>query len=360
VLLPIESLRQDGGTQPRAYITPDIAYEYGDEMQAGAKFPPVVVFYDGTDHWLADGFHRVEGAFSVGIEQIECDVRQGTVEDAQWLSFGVNALHGLRRNKDDKQRAVRAALAHPKASTMSDAQIAEHCGVSRKMIVEYRGLTCNRVTSRTGRDGRTINTANIGRRKEDIGAALEAVPHEEQRAVLSEGQKRVIERAKEVRTEKRKVRSTNTRPVTISASDMFVARLKEIIAIYERGSGTTVQTLSVIHGEDGDVVDIEIEAEIVAHLTREEESTAQKGEEALPPTKRQQIIENAAKQQMIRAISAIRGACAGLSEINVEALLSGCTARDLAEWAGIAAELAVALRAFGSQLTKCSGISHCA
>lgn len=60
-------LRRDGGTQPRAAINLDVACEYGDAMKSGAKFPPVVAFYDGTDYWLADGFHRVEGAFSVGV-----------------------------------------------------------------------------------------------------------------------------------------------------------------------------------------------------------------------------------------------------------------------------------------------------
>ena len=34
--------------------------------QQGAVFPPVIVFYDGTSYWLADGFHRVGATESLG------------------------------------------------------------------------------------------------------------------------------------------------------------------------------------------------------------------------------------------------------------------------------------------------------
>jgi hypothetical protein len=34
----------------------------------GAKFPPVVVFFDGTNHWLGDGFHRTCAAEVAGLK----------------------------------------------------------------------------------------------------------------------------------------------------------------------------------------------------------------------------------------------------------------------------------------------------
>lgn len=49
---------------------------------------------------------------------------------------------------------------------LSDAAIAEHVGVSDRMVARYRaGMTPkdSEPGSRTGRDGRTINTANIGK-----------------------------------------------------------------------------------------------------------------------------------------------------------------------------------------------------
>ena len=47
--LPISKLRLDGGTQPRAAIDFTAVDDYQDAMEAGAKFPPVTVFYDGTE-----------------------------------------------------------------------------------------------------------------------------------------------------------------------------------------------------------------------------------------------------------------------------------------------------------------------
>ena len=53
---------------------------------------------------------------------------------------------------------------------MSNVQIAEHVGVSKDTVAKYRTeleATCeiSKSETRTGRDGRTINTANIGKPK---------------------------------------------------------------------------------------------------------------------------------------------------------------------------------------------------
>jgi hypothetical protein len=66
------------------------------ELEVGLKFPPVTVFYDGADYWLADGFHRVTAALQADLKEIAADVHQGTREDAQWYSFSANKANGLR------------------------------------------------------------------------------------------------------------------------------------------------------------------------------------------------------------------------------------------------------------------------
>ena len=66
ILLPISSIRLDGGTQPRATINPQTVSDYMNDMDSGAEFPPVDVFYDGHNHWLADGFHRINAAEKAG------------------------------------------------------------------------------------------------------------------------------------------------------------------------------------------------------------------------------------------------------------------------------------------------------
>ncbi len=164
-----------GGMQPRVDIDMVVVDEYAAAMEAGAKFPPIVVFFDGKKHWLADGFHRWYAARKAKLDKfigreitILCDVRKGTLEDARWFSYSVNATHGLRRSNDDKRKAVVSALRHPKGAKMSDRQIAEHVGVSNHFVAKHRQEmeTTGNIpseTTRTGADGRTINTSNIGK-----------------------------------------------------------------------------------------------------------------------------------------------------------------------------------------------------
>lgn len=166
--LLISCIRLDGGTQPRAAIHAQTVSDYMKDMASGAEFPPVDVFYDGSNYWLADGFHRIKAAEKSGRDEIACEVHQGTQQDAQWYSFGANKGNGLRRTNQDKQRAVKAALQHPGGEGLSDGQIASHVGVSDQMVRNYRRRTeatpkVLKSAKRKGRDGRTINVANIGK-----------------------------------------------------------------------------------------------------------------------------------------------------------------------------------------------------
>jgi hypothetical protein len=94
----------------------------------------------------------------------------------------------LSNGGPDKQKAVKAALLHPNGAKMSDRQLAEYLGVADVTVGRHRKemestATLLQSTERTGRDGRTIDTSNIGKRKQDelspleIGLhALKAVP----------------------------------------------------------------------------------------------------------------------------------------------------------------------------------------
>lgn len=171
VLLDINSIRKDGGTQPRQKLNSGVVREYSEAMKAGAQFPPVDVFYDGSDYWLADGFHRVRAAFAAERQQLEATVHQGTLADAQWFSFGANATNGLYRSNEDKQRAIQSALKHPKSQGLSDQQIARHVGVDPKTVATWRerisGNSRDGVRTAT-RNGKTydIDVTNIGHKTE--------------------------------------------------------------------------------------------------------------------------------------------------------------------------------------------------
>jgi len=170
--LPLDAIRLDGGTQPRVKIDPETVRDYAERMQEGDHFPPVQVYFDGTDHWLSDGFHRVRAAQEVGFKTIQAEVWEGTRDDAFWMSLGANRDHGLRRTNEDKARAVKAALAAK--PNLSDRAIADHVGVHFNTVAKHRvelgGATITNCDSRTGRDGRTISTINIGKTKADSPA----------------------------------------------------------------------------------------------------------------------------------------------------------------------------------------------
>jgi len=181
-----EYIHLDGGTQPRARISQEVCDDYAEQMRAGQPFPRIDVYFDGENYWLADGFHRHQACMLARPgEAMECNLYQGTQQDAQWHSYGVNKTHGLRRTNGDKARAVQAALSHKRSKGMSDAAVAEHVGVRRETVLKYRHemqsqfletnkstqhteatdmLETNNSALRTGRDGRTINTSNIGKR----------------------------------------------------------------------------------------------------------------------------------------------------------------------------------------------------
>lgn len=153
--------------QPRAQMNMITIQEYAQDMQAGAKFPPIEVVSDGDHYWVWDGFHRTLAAISIDLSELEANIILGTIEDARWLSLTANKGHGLRRTNEDKRRVVENALAHPKSKELSDREIARHCGVGNKMVSRYRESICvNNTDNRTvTRQGKTyiMDTSNIGR-----------------------------------------------------------------------------------------------------------------------------------------------------------------------------------------------------
>jgi transposase len=166
-MVPLRDIRIDGGTQPREEIDEDTVEAFRECLDRGDEFPPADVFHDGAATWLADGFHRWHAADRAGHEQMECNIHKGTKADAQWFAAGVNQTHGLRRSNADKAKAVRMALDHPNAEGKSDGQIAKHVGVSDRTVAKYRAELTPKLsesTKRTGRDGRTTDTSNIGGR----------------------------------------------------------------------------------------------------------------------------------------------------------------------------------------------------
>lgn len=139
--ISLNIIRLDGGTQPRAEISNEVVADYAVHMSEGDRFPAITVFYDGTNYWCADGFHRIYAAGKSGLKEILADIRQGTVREAILFSVSANRAHGMRRTNADKRRAVMALLNDEIWAKWSDRKIADVCGVNHAMVGELRCST---------------------------------------------------------------------------------------------------------------------------------------------------------------------------------------------------------------------------
>lgn len=193
--LLVAVIRIDGGTQSRVEIDQDLVNEYAAQMRDFVELPPPVVFFDGSEYWLADGFHRYHAGRSIPLEVMEFDVRTGTRRDAQLYSFGANASHGKRRNNADKRKAVLAMLADTEWSQWSSREIARACSVHHQMVERFRTESSlddhpvtkpaeRTYTTKHGTEA-TMKTAKIGKKADELKDGLKK-PAKKQQPTLAE------------------------------------------------------------------------------------------------------------------------------------------------------------------------------
>ncbi len=142
IVLPLDKIRTDGDTQPRCALTdPAVVNDYHEMILDGAEFPPGVVFFDGKDYWLAEGFQRRSALLLAGRSHMVCRVLPGGVHEARLHAAGSNATHGLRRSAADQRRAVYMVLADPEGKTWAVDRIARHCQVPRGLVRALQAST---------------------------------------------------------------------------------------------------------------------------------------------------------------------------------------------------------------------------
>ena len=137
-ILNIQAIRIDGGTQSREAINQDCVDDYAELVKDGVEFPPVHVFFDGVDYYLADGFHRYFAHQKAGKASIASDVTNGTLRDAILHSLGANSNHGLRPTRADKRKAIQTLLDDFEWVNLHDREIARICNVSHTLVAEVR------------------------------------------------------------------------------------------------------------------------------------------------------------------------------------------------------------------------------
>lgn len=168
--LRIEQIKTDSGTQARESINEETVCSYAERMEDGDVFPPVIVFHDGNEYYLADGFHRVMASSRISAIDIEADVRKGTAQDALWYALGANKAQGHRMTKGDVRHAVEAALrAFPERTQQA---VAEQVGCCRVYVLKIQEqlVTSNKLTipqTRIGADGKSRPTTYTPREHVD-------------------------------------------------------------------------------------------------------------------------------------------------------------------------------------------------
>lgn len=166
--IPVDAIRLDGNTQSRVRVDPEVVADYAEKIRSGTKFPAVDVYHDGSDYWLADGFHRTLAAISANKKSTKVNVHSGTVKDAILHSAGSNPSHGLRRTAGDKRHAVKMLLDAGHWADKSVNWLSRACHVSFALAKSvhdewYDSQVTEKPTVRETSNGGKMDTSSIGR-----------------------------------------------------------------------------------------------------------------------------------------------------------------------------------------------------
>jgi hypothetical protein len=226
--LPIRLIRRDGGTQARTGLNEDVVQEYAEAMRdqrwdwATIKRP--LVYSDGAsgDYWLADGFHRIEAAQRAGLTDYRVEVLKGDKRAAQLHAARANADHGLRRSRQDVQRAIELLLRDEEWAKWSDREIARHVhcthptvGAVRRQLESAGNIF--HLSERQGADGKSYSTAGIAAAN-TARAALPPVVSERRAA-----DDRLGERLEQMATERQAARAAIPPDIEAAAQNLALA-----------------------------------------------------------------------------------------------------------------------------------------
>ena len=158
-------MRADGNSS-------ETVLEYAENFD---NLPPIKVYCDGDNNFLADGFHRFAAAQQLKKLRVSVEVEKGTKRDALLYALGANRAHGLRRSNADKRRAVETVLADEQWAKWSDRKVAEVAGVSHIFVASIRGQVETVSTSNSQNPVKTEET-RIGKDGKEYPASKPKTP----------------------------------------------------------------------------------------------------------------------------------------------------------------------------------------
>ena len=132
--LAIDLLRLDADTQTRIATHEETVETYSEVVSSNDDWVlgPIDVFHDGTEYFVADGFHRTLAAQRAKRASVPVRLHKGTAYDAKLFGMTANDKHGLRMSREDKRACVEWLLDN--GGKMTQTQVADIAGVSRRTV----------------------------------------------------------------------------------------------------------------------------------------------------------------------------------------------------------------------------------
>ncbi len=191
--LNLLNIRIDGGTQARLQLNQEVVAEYAEKMRDGEVFPPVTVYFDGSEYWLADGFHRYFATKANAKASIDADVENGTQQEAKKYSWKANSRRGLRLNHDDFRNIILAMLSDEETKTWSNRQIAEWVGVSHSTVNRIKSSLEQSSSDTTEKKYINKHGKESVMKTEKIGKTVQKIPAPDMTSALMVKQEVVLE-----------------------------------------------------------------------------------------------------------------------------------------------------------------------
>jgi len=135
--IPIADIIIDAGTRLRD-LDPNNTERLREVLQEGHEFNDRMrVWTDGESYWLSHGFHRHDAYAAEGVEKVQVELMEGTLDDAiDDACRPHNAEHGRPETTKEKQARVKFYVERHMRD--SARKIAEHVGVSKDTVLNHK------------------------------------------------------------------------------------------------------------------------------------------------------------------------------------------------------------------------------
>jgi len=178
--LLIKDIVKDPDIYPRRNESPKTIEAYAEALEAGAKFPPIIVqkisTNDGKEYTVfLDGLHRARAFERVKRKTIEVEYwKRDTLNKEEWLtrlqleSAKRNATHGDRLGSEDKKYQARKIC--EKNPNATEQEIADALGVSQQTVSSW--VSDIKLMQKAERQAIIYRLKSLGWTQQEIGEKI--------------------------------------------------------------------------------------------------------------------------------------------------------------------------------------------